>query len=412
MAPLVPDEVKDLITEHVRGFPTKVAGRTLLSLALTSRAFVGCARRALYMDPFRFLRLPACDKAISLLAALELGGLGVFVQKLDVLDSWAADLDAKAVVNDPKRWYELRGQPEGWAWAWAMLKASPRLVSVALPFNTSTQVSKLLKPLRDAKESLKKLTLQSISRYKPSRCLLLELLVSAKLSLNTLHLVNFANDGAPGGRMKVDRIPVGTVEELSIVSSLDLATVSLQLLPAMPTRLRSLELTLHIFNTNNIDNLLQQLRQQLTTLKLALEGHSYWPGGLSSYGRYHNGYAISSDAFKLLPSIKHLQITSSNTLSLARLDNLSRHSPNLQTLSFPESVRICDPPSTTLNAILPEGELKRILETWSDLRSVDLGCVPLASGRSYMLLEATARSRGWALTYRTCSASCPHCGDY
>lgn len=316
-------------------------------------------------------------------------------------------------MNDPKRWYETRGQPEGWAWAWAMLKASPRVVSLAIPFNTSTQVSKLVKRLRDVQTTLRSLTIQSTTRYKPSRPLVLELLASApNLTLNTLHLAHLAYESATDRRNTTVRIPAETSEGISVISIQGLATISQQLLPASSSTLRALELSVGSLQPSNVDDLLQHFGHQLETLKLGIEGGAYWPEGLGSYGRYHEGFSLDTSIFTLLPVLETLELRYCKSLSLARLNELSRHSPNVRHLSFAESVWTCDPPAMIVDAILPELDLNRILETWSDLRSVDLGVVPLASRKRYDLIRASATRRGCRLDYRTCSPRCWSCGMY
>lgn len=382
-----------------------VARKTLLALALTSRSFVKCARRALYADPcfYTTTGLRTYAVALPLLAAVENPGVGCHVRKLNSLDLWANALTSNSVDNSPKRLYEIRGQPEGWAWAFAMLKACPNLTEVALPVASTIQVTKLIKPLRDRASSLKAVTLRETSID-----LVLSLLSSAQLSLQTLVLPILKASSSSTKRSKVPLLTHETCEELNITSALPLRTLLDDLLPSSPG-LRSLELSLELsMPPRDIVELLSNVGEHLTTFKLS-QTSQYWPRGLSTYGRNHHGFDVPLETFPLLPSVKHLTLDGSSTISVARLASLARVAPAVESLSFARSVWVCDAGAPSS---LPEVTLDAILSSLSSLKRVDLGFVPLARGGRYRALEATAGRVGYDLEYIGCMALCYACGEY
>ncbi|GAA5852424.1 hypothetical protein JCM8547_006777 [Rhodosporidiobolus lusitaniae] len=407
---------EDVLEEIFRDLETGLTWRdnrikVFLPLNLVCRSLLPVSRRFLLAEPLAGKCI--WNIATKLLSSLKANGgsSGRAVRSLEELASWMSilqNLDAPKNLS-----FQIRGQTKGFSWAVAMLNACPRLKEVGVTFRDTTQLNKIVAALSRSFATLRTIRIE----LRPADAVGLKMVHTFvnKLtieSLDTLEIVGAKDDNL----LSSTRLPF-RLKELVVHDNALSVESALTLLPANLSSFRSLDIHPRKVVAASLLDLVTLVGPTLTSLSLS-PPPPYYSAAYSLYGHDHSGFLVPSEIFSRLPYIKHLSLSNSRALSVARVKALSNASPHLVSLVAEDCIWVADDGVDATSPgwekrIFPQVELASLFEGFfANLETLDVGFVPVRKRDGIGMLQAAMDRKGVSLEWHGCVSRCPTCGQY
>ncbi|GAA6037152.1 hypothetical protein JCM8097_008761 [Rhodosporidiobolus ruineniae] len=377
------EEAMDLICSFVREIEDdSEMAKTLCALSLASRRWTSSAVRALYFDPTRSLSRVTPVRACWALSArlIKQPGLGAYVRELQRLPTKHDFL------------YEGQNEAKVETWVLTLLKACPRLLSIAIPAGSSMDWATELGGLR----FLRNLTIAPISLYEEGLevdelSFFLERYQVSALKVHTLTLRNVVS---------YDWASLAPSEVEIQVDCLELIDYNLQThvdFPIRATGLKHLRLQPSHFSLTQGSKLLVPSLEKLEFLPL--EPHPPPPNRLNDYDKlavHHLSFPFHS--FPVLPHLRHLSLEFT-LIPLPIFAQLAKRCPQLDTLELEDSLVFADEVRGSVPSSVVE-VFETALEAMPRLTVLNLGWLPVYPHDPVLPLRHICTRRGVDLVFK------------
>lgn len=372
--------------------------------------------RHLYSHPL----LPSVwtwERALKVLDTLtkDGGGLGRLVRSLVSLTVKVETLSTDKTVPANLS-FQVRGQTKVFSWCLAMLDACARLREVGVTFAATIQLNKVSHALTPSFLTLERIKVEGPKEYRVSAHDVIKLLKC--LSLSSLKTLEVNHLRTKEGEPPLPLTPSNPTPTSSLIfrSEVKLSLVT-SLIPINTSSLTSLTISCKRYSSSDLLTLVNFVGSTLETLKVVLPFLGFTLH-FDDYGLDHQGPIVPLEVFFLLPRIRYLDLWNAHAMSMARLDALVKHSPDLVELGLSESVWVGDGALAEDRSgnwsvrMFPEDRVLSALLKLKKLERCHLGFVPRRQDDYPSSLAGELEDEGVALVCEIGGNFCHACGGW